>query len=223
MSAPPPQPDASPDRIASGLARLSTVLKQGALRQGSSQQLSPTQQQVLTLVSVRPANSLTLKDIAAHLGLKTPSTSRSVATLVGKQLLSKKTSPIDARAIVFALTPAGRHEAGITTEWPDALLAAIEELAADERAAILRMLIKMIRQLQENGDLPRQRMCVDCDHFHPYAYANPEQPHHCDYVGAPFGDRELRLDCNEQQFAPEHHRQPRWQLFINGQPPKEIA
>ena len=71
--------DASPERIALGLSRLSVILKQEALRHST---LSPTQQQVLALVTAHQPGALTLKDIATNLGLKMPSISQSVSTPV---------------------------------------------------------------------------------------------------------------------------------------------
>ena len=192
------------------------LLKRNAIRQGANLKLSPTQHQVLLMLSLHPPGSLTPKKVASHLGLKLPSVSRSISTLSEKQLVFKVVDPSDTRSVRLELTEAGRAEAEVEAAWPAALIEAIDTLSPDERAAMIRTLIKVIRHLQENGEVPAQRMCVDCVHFRPNAHDDPQQPHHCELVGAPFGDSELRLDCAEQAFAAENDRQQRWQVFVNG-------
>jgi hypothetical protein len=40
-------------------------------------------------------------------------------------------------------------------------------------------------------------MCATCVFFRPDVHDDPERPHHCAFVDAPFGDRQLRLDCDD--------------------------
>lgn len=107
----------------------------------------------------------------------------------------------DARALSVSLTPDGRAEAAEMAEWPDLLLGAVGVLDEAEAAVFLKALLKVIRQLQERGRISPARMCVTCRYFRPDVHDDPERPHHCAFVDAPFGDRNLRVDCGDHEPA----------------------
>jgi hypothetical protein len=71
----------------------------------------------------------------------------------------------------------------------------------------------MIRTLQERGRIPVARMCVSCRYFQPFRYPDPDRPHHCAFVDAPFGDGELRLDCPDHAAAPAEQAARTWRTF----------
>jgi hypothetical protein len=75
-------------------------------------------------------------------------------------------------------------------------------LSVQEQVALLTALVKLIRALQLQGEIPVARMCVSCEHFRPHAYAESDQPHHCGFYNAAFGDQAFRLDCPEYVEAP---------------------
>jgi hypothetical protein len=58
--------------------------------------------------------------------------------------------------------------------------------------------MKMIRALQDGGQIPLSRMCVTCRYFRENAHEQGP-PHHCAFVDAPLGVAELRMDCNEHE------------------------
>ena len=96
------------------------------------------------------------------------------------------------------------------------MAAAADELSDAERKALLRTLIKMIRALHEQGMIPVARMCPTCRFFQPFVYDDPNAPHHCGYVNAPFGDRLLRIECAEHERAgKEQQRDKNWQIFMS--------
>jgi hypothetical protein len=90
---------------------------------------------------------------------------------------------------------------------------AVDTLDAAEQAALLRALVKVIRSLQVAGDVPLQRMCVSSRYFRPYAHDDELNPHHCAYVDAPFGDRYLRLNCEEHVEANADDKAVAWHVF----------
>jgi hypothetical protein len=58
-------------------------------------------------------------------------------------------------------------------------------------------------------------MCVYCRFFRPYAHPDdPEQPHHCAFVNAPFGDRALRVDCPEYEDADPARAAGNYEEFV---------
>ncbi|MFU0506006.1 MarR family winged helix-turn-helix transcriptional regulator [Pseudaminobacter sp. NGMCC 1.201702] len=198
-------------RITGGLVRIGLVLKSRAWKGAGSAGVTPTQGQALSMLREAPAG-LHLSALAKLLGVSAPTASDMVNSLVAKGL-ARKEAGTDKRSITLKLTTDGEALAARTMEWPDFLGSAVEALAPAEQAAFLRMLVKLIRTLQINGDIPLQRMCITCRHFRPNAHDGPN-PHHCAFVDAPFGDRHLRLNCAEQEEADDETKDANWQRFV---------
>jgi len=198
-------------RVTAGLAKIGLALKSRAWKGASPAGVTPTQGQALGLLRETPTG-LRLAALAQLLGVSAPTASDAVNSLVSKGLATKAPGP-DKRSIALKLTPAGEALADRTAEWPDFLARAVETLEPGEQAGFLRSLVKIVRALQENGDIPVQRMCVTCRYFRPHVHDDAANPHHCAYVDAPFGDRHLRLNCAEQEEAPGEHRAALWELF----------
>ncbi len=190
------------ERIVSGLAKIGMVLKQQAWQAAGPRGLTPTQSQVLTVLYARPECGLRLSVLASSLAITPATASEAVSALEKKGLVRKQRDCRDFRALAIALTPQGRREAARLSEWPDFLLAAVDALTPAEQEVLLLALVKMVRFLQNLGRIPLARMCVNCTYFTPHRYADPERPHHCGFVNAPFGARQLRLDCQDFQPAP---------------------
>jgi DNA-binding MarR family transcriptional regulator len=204
--------DATAGQVVTALNKLAMVLRWGAWRQSGRHGLHPTQAQILTLLASRP-QGLRLGELAEALGVTSATTSDSVAALLRKGLVGKAPAPGDARAVVVTVTPNGRREAAAIGSWPDAMLAAVGDLDPAEQGALLRVLVKMIRSLQERQAIPAARMCVTCRFFDPYAHPGSERPHHCRFVDAPFGDAELRVDCFDHDPAPADQQDTAWTRF----------
>ncbi len=114
------------------------------------------------------------------------------------------------------LTPAGRRTASKVASWPDFLVPAIRALSEEERRVFLLALVKMVRELQERGEIPVARMCATCVYFRPNVYRDPRRPHRCEFVGAAFGDMDLRLDCADHEEANRKEREAKWSAFASG-------
>lgn len=202
-------------RVTAGLARIGLVLRTQAWRTAKPKKLTPTQAQALELLRGRPMG---LKQLASYLGIAGPTATVAVGTLVDKGLVDK-VAGTDRRSVVLTLTDAGAAAAERLSAWPEVLTRAVEELPASEQEAFLRSLVKVVRSLQVAGDIAPQRTCVTCRFFRPRVHDDAEAPHHCAFVDAPFGDRHLRLDCPEQEEAPDAELDDLWARFAGtGQP-----
>jgi DNA-binding MarR family transcriptional regulator len=202
-----------PARVAAGLAKVALALRSRAWEEGGRRGLTPTQAQVLTLLRSGRARRVT--DLAEAMAVSAATVSDAVATLERKGLLRKGADAADARASVLSLTARGRAAADRTASWPDFLADAAAGLEEAEQSALLRALVKMIRTLQERGQIPVQRMCVTCRYFRPFAHTDARRPHHCAFVDAPFGDAHLRLDCPDHEAAPEPDAAAAWARFVS--------
>ena len=186
-------------RVITGLSKISTALKSQSWQSAESQGLTPTQGQILALLQANPEKGVRLSVVAKGLATSAATASDAVSSLVKKGLVSREQAADDRRAIALRLTSEGQQQAERAASWPDFLLSAVEELSDEEQTVFFRGLTKIIRKLQEQDKIPVSRMCVTCHYFQANVYEEGNRPHHCQLVDAPFGDRDLRLDC------PEHH------------------
>ncbi|MDQ7848678.1 MAG: MarR family transcriptional regulator [Armatimonadota bacterium] len=207
--------------MTTGLMKVGLALKHQAWRQAARRGLSPTQAQILTLL-VASDRELRLAEVAYRLAVAAATASEAVDTLVRKGLVDKKRDAADGRAVAVRLTAAGRKAADCVAGWPDFLLQAAGALTPPEQAVFLRGLTKMIRMLQERGQIPVARMCVTCRFFQPNVHRDSDRPHHCAFVDAPFGDRHLRLDCPDHQPADARQRNEAWKRFATAEPGPEF-
>ena len=210
------------ERLIVGLSKIGMALKSKAWSRAPIDGVTPTQAQILALLR-GGADGLRLSAIAEALGITTPTASEAVGSLVDKKLVRRGRDPEDGRAARFSLTPRGEATAARVSDWPDFMLQAIAALDAGEQAVMLRAFVKMIRTMQENGDIPIQRMCVTCRYFRPNAHPDdPRRPHHCAFADAPFGDSLIRLDCADQQPAPVEQQNHQWARWLAGAIPQPI-
>lgn len=200
-------------RIATGLHKIGLAMKQQTWHEASKEGLSPTQGQILAALSLE--GPLRGSELSRRLGVTLPTISDSVRALVDKGLVAKKPDPRHARASLIELTRAGRSRAQKARSWPEFLASAVSTLSDDEQAAFLSGLVKMIRTLQEKGQIPTNRMCVTCTSFRPNVHDGP-LPHHCALVDAPMAARHLRIECAEHEEAEDAARASAWERFISG-------
>lgn len=186
-------------RVASGLAKIGLALKAKAWKGATPAGLTPSQGHALSLLS-EERSGMKLAALAQALGVSAPTASEMVNAMVAKGYAAKAQGP-DKRSIALTLTPAGEALAERAAGWPDFLARAVETLTPSEQAVFLTGLTKIVRALQEHGDIAPQRMCVTCRYFRPNAHADADNPHHCAFVDAPFGERHLRLNCPEHVAA----------------------
>lgn len=202
------------ERILAGLAKLSLVMRHEAWRASGKRGLTPTQSQILCAIAGSRA-PVGVTWVANQLKVTMGTASEAVKALAEKGLVEKTTDAQDGRAVALRLTRAGRREAARAGQWPDSMRKAVVSLPEDDRAALLRGLIGMVRFLQEQGAVSTARMCVQCRYFRPNAHRGAARPHHCQFIDAPIADADLRLDCDEMEPAPVELRSRLWREFVS--------
>ena len=199
------------DQIAFALSRIGVLLKSQAWDQAAPLGINPTQGQILSRLLARGASRV--GDLAADLGVTQPTVSDAVAALVRKGMLERARDPGDGRAVRLHLTRQGRQLAQAVMEPSQVLTQALDTLAPEDRNAMQRALVGVIRALQLTRAIPVQRMCVTCTHFRPHTHDDAEAPHHCAFVDAAFGDAALRIDCGDHEDATPESLAPLWARF----------
>ena len=211
-------PDPVLIRLREGFERVALVLRADLWAAAGNSALNPAQAQVLALLAARPSG-LRAKDIAAHLAVSAPSMADTLSALQRKGLLTRTSDPADARAVIARLTEDGQALGRALASATSQVMSALARLSPSEQADLLLTQIKLIRTLQLAGAIPLQRMCVSCRHFRPNAHPAEAKPHHCAFVNAPIGTRDLRLDCGEHEAADPDIQAVTWTSFVNGSPP----
>lgn len=204
-------------RIVAGLGKVALVFRHAQWAASGRRGLTPTQSQILSLIAGSPG-PLGVKAVAEHLAVTMGTASEAVGALVEKRLLRKEADEADGRAVVLRLTAEGKREAARAAEWPGAIVDAVETMPEAERAALLRGLVGMVRTMEDRGLVPTARMCVSCRFFRPNEHPGTAKPHHCQFIGAPIGDADLRIDCAEMEPVEASLRPRLWSVFVHGTP-----
>jgi DNA-binding MarR family transcriptional regulator len=202
-------------RLRDGLERLGVVLRADQWAIAKTVGLNPTQTHVLAFMVGRGEQGARVGTIAAELGVTQPTATESVAALIRKGLLTKTPDAQDSRAVAVRITPPGRDVARGIGLIVTATERALDALSIAEQTELLQLVITTIRALQVAGAIAPQRMCVTCRYFRPNAHANPQAPHHCAYVDAPFGAAALRINCGEHEVLPEADLDTVWRRFAS--------
>ena len=211
MTLPAPNPTPA---IATALAKIGLALKTQGQRSADELGLSPLQAQALSILHGHH-EPLRGSELADELAVKRATTSVAVRALVEKGLVNRRADAEDGRATRLSLTAKGTRIASSLDAWPELIREGVHDLNAQERAAFLVLLIKMIRSLQERGHIPLARMCTSCVHFRPDAHPGKRAPHHCAFIDAPLRVTDLRVDCQEHEEEPSQRTQDmRWQAFL---------
>ncbi|SAL68730.1 MarR family winged helix-turn-helix transcriptional regulator [Caballeronia humi] len=198
-------------RVTHGLLRLSTAMRSQAWEWAEGAKLTPTQGEILVLLMQRKG-PMRLGEIARETALTAATTSDAVSTLEGKGLVEKRRAIDDGRALAVRLTARGRTAAKRGLQWPNFLAKAVGTLRDDEQAMLYRTLLKTIRQLEAQEQMPTHRMCLSCMHFE--ASKSPKKaPHHCAILQISMTDTDLRLDCSVYEEADVATQKKSWKVF----------
>ncbi|CAH0343068.1 hypothetical protein RHI9324_04801 [Rhizobium sp. CECT 9324] len=211
----PKNPTSVNHRIREGLSRLAMAMRTDDWTRAKTSGLNPTQLAILELLEGR-ADGLGVKEIAANLGVSQPTATDSIAALERKGFVAKRSAGADRRGVNVGITGEGVSVLEEGQNSPNVAEQSVDALADHEQEELLITLVKMIRHLQEIDAIPIQRMCASCRYFAPFAHSDAAQPHHCNFVDAAFGQRDIRIDCREHETADPASRAATWDVFQQG-------
>lgn len=200
--------------VTAGLAKIGLAMRWRAWHRGGPWRLTPTQGQILAHLATAAAEGITLSEVAWALAITPATACVAVRALAAKGLVMRVRSRRDARRLSIRLTKAGHREAARVSGWWDFLASAVDALEPTEQEVFLGALIKMVRVLQLRGQIPVARMCVTCRFFRPHVNDDLRRPHHCAFVNAPLGGRDLRLECPDHETADPRQATRSWRRFI---------
>jgi len=211
----PKNPTSVNHRIREGLSRVAMAMRADDWNRAKTSGLNPTQLAILELLEGR-MDGLGVKEIAANLGVSQPTATDSVAALERKGFVAKRSVGTDRRGVNVGITPKGLSALKVGNSAERVAEQTVDALAEHEQEDLLITLVKMIRHLQETDAIPIQRMCASCRYFAPFAHSDAAKPHHCNFVDAAFGQRDIRIDCREHEIADPVSRAATWDVFQQG-------
>lgn len=206
-------------KLRDGLERLGAALRADQWAALADAPLNPTQAQILNFLVKR--GGARVGAVAAEIGVSQPTATDSIAALERKGLAQRRAETKDARATLISATARGRTLNETLQTRVGATERALAALDPSEQGRLLALVIKLIRNLQLEGAIAPQRLCVTCKHFRPYAHDDAKAPHHCAFVDAAFGDASLRLDCADHEEAKDS--EAIWLKFSRGDAAREAA
>lgn len=189
--------DRQREQAAAGLEQLASLVRAQAWRSDGVPALPPTQASVLRMLAATK-EGLRARQIAERIGVSPASLSDSLKAMEAKEWIRRDVDEIDRRASLVRLTRQGRALVTRLNHPNRGMAALMQELDADDVGALLRVTQLLVGQAQQQGLATGLRTCLGCRFFRPFASADPDRPHFCAFVNAPFGDAELRADCAEQ-------------------------
>jgi DNA-binding MarR family transcriptional regulator len=183
------------DQLIYGLGRLAAVARQSEWAAGEREGLTPTQGEILRLLTARP-KGMRPSAIAAAMNMTMATISDAVAALVAKEAVQKIAIPSDGRGVSVFLTRTGKTLARALQSGFEDVVSVLHER---DQEAMLAVVSHAIRELQRTGKIVPQRQCTACRYFVRNAHPKSKSPHHCAFVDAAMADRDLRLDCPEHE------------------------
>jgi len=183
------------NNLAQAMNKLSLAMKQDKWQGAQKLGLKPNQMQLLELLQSR--GPLSLKDIAHHLGVTPPTVSDTVAILSKRLLINKTQGLDDSRRVEISLSDTGRELCAQSQNVTDITQDMFQCLSAQEQAELLRLVIRVISRLEDEGKVSRSRMCLSCVYFVKDKYVDKQNPHHCNLMSKPLAIGDLRMDCED--------------------------
>ncbi|MBU8978054.1 MULTISPECIES: MarR family transcriptional regulator [unclassified Lysobacter] len=194
--------DSHREQAAAGLEQLASLVRAQSWRPDGTPSLPPTQAAVLRMLA-GTATPLRAREIAQRLGVTAASLSDSLKALESKAWIEREPDPDDRRAATVRLTRSGRATVRQLRHPSRGMGSLLQGLDEGDIGALLRVTQLMVRQAQRQGLATGARTCLGCRYFQPDSTGDARRPHFCGFVQQPFGDPELRADCDDQSPADE--------------------
>lgn len=165
-------------------------------RQATATELGVSVLQLAVLEHLADGGARRVGSLANELDITAPTVSDAVAALEKKALVVRSPDPDDRRAIVVALTDAGRQSAATATASLGALLPAHSSASREERGIALAVLLGEIRRLQRAGVITINRSCLSCEH---YRAPTSSKTARCAFLRMDLAPHDLQVDCVDHQ------------------------
>ncbi|MDT8415141.1 MAG: MarR family winged helix-turn-helix transcriptional regulator [Flavobacteriaceae bacterium] len=183
-------------RIVVALERISEAFRVLLWNESKEISLSPIQIQILIFIHFHTSEKCKVGYLADEFNMTKATISDSVRVLLAKDLVVKKTDPIDTRSYSLSLTDEGEKIAIKASFFASSIEQPIEKLTQEQKEIMLNGLLKLIYDLNRLGIITIQRMCFTCSF-----YNVKNGTHYCNLLKTKLAQSEIRLDCPEHQIS----------------------
>ncbi|MBO6524121.1 MAG: winged helix-turn-helix transcriptional regulator [Balneolaceae bacterium] len=182
-------------RIVVALERISEAFRVLLWNESKENSLSPIQIQILIFIHFHSLEKCKVGYLADEFNMTKATISDSIRVLLAKELVTKKTDPIDTRSFSLLLTDKGKKIAKKASFFASSIEQPIEKLTEEQKTIMLNGLLKLIYDLNKSGIITIQRMCFTCSFY------NAENGiHYCDLLKTKLAESEIRVDCPEYEM-----------------------
>jgi DNA-binding MarR family transcriptional regulator len=147
------------EKIFSAMERIHTASRSALQKSVHGHGVSSLQAQIMHHIASR--DSASVSQLAEHLKVSKPTISDAVAVLLDKKLVKKVIGAGDARSYHLALTAKGRTEATTIAGYAAPFLETLGELTDEQKQALWKALLQLLKTMQAQGLIPLQRMPFD--------------------------------------------------------------
>lgn len=182
-------------RIVVALERISEAFRVLLWNESMENSLSPIQIQLLIFLLFHSQEKCKVSYLAAEFNMTKATISDSVRVLLSKELVIKKSDPLDTRSYTLSLTSKGKQIAEKASFFATSIEKPIEKLTKEQKTVILNGLLRMIYDLNKTGIITIQRMCFTCSF-----YKVDKGIHYCNLLNTKLAETEFRVDCPEHEM-----------------------
>lgn len=181
-----------PEKIVSGLERISEVFKTLLWDKAKIYGISPMQIQILLFVHNHQSDLCNVSQLAKEFDVTKPTISDAVRVLEKKELVIKDFSLSDNRSFTILLSAKGKNLIRELSGYATVVSEKLNDFDRDKLSAMYATLAKLIYQLNRSGILSVQRTCFGCKF-----YERNDEGHYCNYLKTKLLDKDIRIDCPE--------------------------
>lgn len=185
-------------RLVGALERAGHAARTLLSRQAYLAGASPLQFQLLTRLGSTTVRHR-VSDLAVELDVSQATVSEALSAMGRKGWVTKERDPADRRTSAFGLSAEGEALSTQIGQWDRPLLDSLARLDARDKGTALRVALTLIADVQASGAINVARTCLTCRYFDDVTHPDADAPYHCLLLDVPFGDTELRVDCQEHE------------------------
>ncbi len=190
------QKNSTESKIVFAIDRLAEAMKSLLWSKYNKFKLSPIQTRFLIFLYYSSAKRRTVSTLAKEFNLTKATVSDAVASLVKKQLLSRKKEKADQRIVTLTLTAKGTKTAKKLSGFGTELAEALKGISSEKKITVFQTLMDIIEKLHKNGIIPVARMCTTCIKFE----TGPSKGEYfCTKRGKVISTHDLLLDCDNYE------------------------
>ncbi|MEO1049230.1 MAG: MarR family transcriptional regulator [Bacteroidota bacterium] len=179
------------------IEKLGEVVRSLQWEKAKKLKLSPLQLQTLIFLKNHKAALRKPALIAEEFSVTKATVSDAIKSLLQKGLIIKEADPEDSRSTFIHLSAKGEELSQELEQYPNSVLASINELSQANKETLLAEHLKLISSVQKAGIISSPRMCFSCKFYE----GDSENKHFCQLLKQKLALKDLRIDCVEHELS----------------------